>query len=196
VAETMAVAVLALAVSVLDLLLLLGIVRRLRAEATSRSPYGGPGIPAMGSGPARGTRLPAFSAQTMAGGVVDDSRYTGPAGCIAFVSATCQPCKAAVAELGPYLRSAGIGREQSLVVLEGDPAAASAEVARAAEFAEVVTGDDASRLVRQFAIAGFPTLIVVRDGVVWASALAVGVLPAPAAGVLRAPAAGVVPTAG
>jgi hypothetical protein len=50
VAETLAVAALALAVSLLDLLLILGIVRRLRWQAVLPSPHEGPGVFDMGSG--------------------------------------------------------------------------------------------------------------------------------------------------
>jgi hypothetical protein len=182
VAEALAVAVLALAVALLDLLLIFGIVRRLRAQATSGPPYGGQAIPDLGSGPARGSRLPEFTAVTVGGEAVDESRYTGQAGCIAFVSATCKPCTTALAELGPYLRSAGIGKQQTLVVVEGDPAASRQHAATAAEFAEVVTGEDADRLIVQFAISGFPTLITVQDGAVTASAIAVGMLRVSAAG--------------
>jgi hypothetical protein len=103
------------------------------------------------------------------------------------VSATCTPCKGALSDLDRYLRSTGIGKRQTLVVLEDDPAAKSPEAARAAAFAEVVIGDDASRLVRQFGVTGFPTLIAVQDGVVTANAIAVGILRASAAGVVPTP---------
>jgi hypothetical protein len=185
-AGPLAVAVLALAVSLLDLLLVLGIVRRLSAQASTKSAQDASELFHMGSGPPRGSRLPEFIAATVAGGTVDDTRYAGVPGCVAFVSATCTPCKAALTELEPYLRSAGIDKQHTLVVLDGDPAAESQEARRAAGFAEVVVGPDAARLIDQFGIAGFPTLIGVRSGVV--------TITAPMVGVLRGSAAGVVPT--
>jgi hypothetical protein len=185
VAEALAVAVLALAVSLLDLLLLLGMVRRLRAQAAAQSSGDAAGFH-MGSGPPRGKPLPAFVVSTVAGGTVDDSRYAGLAGCVAFVSATCKPCKGALAELEPYLRSAGIGKAQALVVLDSDPTARSQEARQAAMFAEVVVGADATRLIEEFGIAGFPTLIAVAAGVVTASAPAVGALSAPSPRVVSA----------
>jgi hypothetical protein len=183
-AGLLAVAVLALAVSLLDLLLILGIVRRLRAQAIAQSPQDAGGLFHMGSGPPRGSRLPEFIASTVAGGTADDTRYAGAQGCVAFMSATCTPCKAALTELEPYLREAGIGKQHTLVVLDGDPAAESQEARRAAGFAEVVVGADAARLIDQFGIAGFPTLIAVQSGVVTAVAPMVGVLRASAAGIV------------
>lgn len=187
-AAVLAVAALALAVAIVDLLLILGMVRRLRAQARPLSPLDVPGFFDIYSGPPVGSQLPEFSATTADGEVIDNSRFAAAAGCIAFVSVNCLPCKGALADLDPYLRATGIGSRHILVVVSDDPAGESPEAARAGEFAGVVTGDQAAPLARRFGVRGFPTLLAIQDGFVTANA--------PVVAALRGSAAAVAPSAG
>ncbi len=160
---TLALAAIAVAVSLFSLLLNLGVVRRLREYSAHSGAF-----PGFDSGPRPGAVLPDFTANTTVGSAISATAFANGDGYIAFLSASCEACKSQFPLLAHYADAASIDRLHSLVVVAGDPRGDSLYARDATRFAQVVLEDGS--LVSAFDIRGFPTLVGVRDGRVVVSA--------------------------
>lgn len=159
------------AIAVVDLVLTVGVVRRLRehtAELTAlRGPAAGADLPA-------GSPVGDFTATSVTGRPVTRGTLTGSA-LVGFFS---QGCPACAEQLPDFVAHAAGGAVPALAVVAGDPAGVTETVQALRPVATVVVEPADGPVQRAFAVAGFPTFVLVEDGVVadadW--------MPPPAAG--------------
>jgi hypothetical protein len=154
-----------------DLLLSFAVIRRL-ADLQSRGVHaGGSG----GSSPAIGHRVGDFSVELLTGGVFTLADLAGTRAIVVFLMTSCEPCKAAVAEL----RALPAPLPSQLFILitgtatDGDVRAVAADMPAGALAGEISAPDATTRA---FGVDGFPTALTIEDGVVHASGLGVGSL--------------------
>jgi thiol-disulfide isomerase/thioredoxin len=143
-------------VATADLLLTVGVVRRLRelgAEAAAARAGGGGGESALPPG----TPVGEFAATD-----VDGRPVTRPgAGLVGFLSPDCTPCKE---QLPAFVRYA-TERPDVLAVVVGAPAEAANTVEALRPVATVVVEPPEGPLQQAFGVVGYPTFVLVRDGV-------------------------------
>jgi AhpC/TSA family len=172
IAGTFALAAIAVAISLFNFLLILGVVRRMRSM--------GPIIPdeylEVKSGPPPGAQLPNFTARTTDGLPTDRSAFNAGHGLLAFLSVGCGACSEQLPQLRAYLAKRKVDPGRLLVVVSGDLTGESAYAAAAAAFATVVAEDADGPLTKLFDIKAFPTVLSVRDGRVQANAPSVAAL--------------------
>ncbi|WP_203961337.1 TlpA family protein disulfide reductase [Actinocatenispora thailandica] len=155
-------------IALLNLLLTLGLVRRLR-EHTDRLNRLSAGRVAGRPDPQLriGDRPPEFEAAT-----VDGRRLTGRDAplLVGFFARRCQPCKEWVPR---FARAAGAlpgGRERALAVVVGTEEETADLVAQLRPAAMVVTEELDGPMGRSFGVAGYPTLYrLAEDGTVAAT---------------------------
>lgn len=150
------------AVVLVDLLLSFALVRRMRV-LQERVGGASLGLPSEGMRPAH------FQLRDLTGELVSDEDLTHGSAVAAFVSPGCEPCERVIGELQR------LTVEVPTFAFVNAPAT---EVHAAKELAEslrhltrVALIDSESPAVRAFAVAGYPTLIAIRDGVVVAAAM-------------------------
>ncbi|GAB1646592.1 TlpA disulfide reductase family protein [Krasilnikovia sp. MM14-A1259] len=142
------------ALCALDLVLTLGVVKRLR-EHTELLAAGGPvGPSTLGVG----AEVGAFSARTVDGQPLSPQRLSGET-LVAFFSPTCEPCKAKMPTFVAYARTEPGGREQVLAVVVGEAATADAFVTELSPVARVVVEPPGGALASAFQAQAFPTIL-------------------------------------
>ncbi len=165
-AGSFALASIAVAISLFNLLLILGIVRRMRQR--------GPMIPAeyveIESGPQPGMPLPEFSVHTTAGDRADSSAFSAGRGLVAFLSVGCGACSEELPQLRSYVANQRVDPARSLVFVSGDPDGLSEYARAASAFSQVVVEEANGPLTRRFDIKAFPTVLALHDGRVQANA--------------------------
>lgn len=153
-----AVCVLALAV-LLNLMLTLGLARRLRVASRTAGAATDPAVPKAG------TRVGPFSIPVVGGDAVTTDDLASGIVEAAFLSVGCEPCARVKQELldrGPATRSlmtfvVGAGDDPAAQRIADDLSTVSSEIA-------IVNVD--SSVVKAFDIRAYPTLILLNDGVV------------------------------
>lgn len=158
-------------VAALNLLLLLGVLRRLREQAERLAALAASG----GFGPPVELMLPVggrpaeFRAETVDGVEVSLASLAAPA-LLGFFSPRCEPCREWVPR---FVKAAGElphGRSQALAVVVGDGAEASDEVAQLRRVAQVVVEPPDGPVSRAFAVTGWPVLCRLdEDGTITAT---------------------------
>ncbi|SDJ00131.1 TlpA disulfide reductase family protein [Nonomuraea jiangxiensis] len=164
---TALVAVLAIA----NLLLALGIIRRLREHTAELAELrGGSGFPG-GAGDialAAGAPAGAFTAESVDGRPVTlDTLGDHPL--IGFFSPSCSPCKERLPAFIEYAASRPAGPDAILAVVTGTPETAADLVEQLLPVATVVVEPDQGPVQQAFQVTGFPVFMLVEDGVVRAS---------------------------
>ncbi|GAA0927801.1 TlpA family protein disulfide reductase [Virgisporangium aurantiacum] len=150
----------------LNLLLTLAVLRRLREQATQ---------PAAGNPDSEllpvGAPLPAFTGHTAGGGVVDGA--TAKPEVLAFLSTTCGACLEQVSALIRYVTDRGIARDAALVVVVGpaDDPVGTELTADIDPVATVLREPLDGPVCRAFNQRLFPTFYLVADGVVRARSI-------------------------
>ncbi|WP_213451659.1 redoxin domain-containing protein [Rhizomonospora bruguierae] len=166
-------------VTLINLVLAVGIVRRLREHSTrlSRltSPFG-EGTPTMlPPGQAPGP----FSATTIDGETVSLDAVADGA-LVAFLAADCRPCQEETPAFVDRAAAMPGGRSRVLVVVAG-ASHRDEYVARLSPFARVVMEPDGGPVTAAFAVRSYPSFAQVgHDGIVTATGHRVADLPAPA----------------
>jgi thiol-disulfide isomerase/thioredoxin len=148
------------AVSMLNLILTTAVVRRMRMyeqKTPARSPHD-----VLGGLP-EGTALPAFTADTVAGGgTVTDGDLRGRPATVAFLSTDCPGCLERAPQFAAAARATleRGGRAVAVVIEGADPVDA---LTAAAGPATVVyePGDRSGPMTRAFAVKTFPTFFVI-----------------------------------
>ena len=155
------------ALCVLDLLLTLAVIRRLREVGTRlsalerSSPARGPSLLPVGAS------VPEFSAVSAAGEPLSERALLGGRSLVAFLHSGCTPCRELIPDLKAYL-ARGDRRVLAVVVgEEHEPADGLAAELRG--LATIVRGADAPPVAGAFAVTGFPTLYAVAEGRVQAA---------------------------
>jgi hypothetical protein len=164
------------ALCLLDLLLTLGVVRRLREHTTiiTSSAWRGTEPPI---GLAAGEVPMPFAVPT-----TDGAEIKGPAGLriVAFFSTTCSVCPKSVPAFVRYMRAHSVGPREALAIVTGEDAESvpyRADLAAVAQLsAEAVKGP----VGEAFGVTGYPAFFVLgEDGVVAASSYDPARLPVP-----------------
>ncbi|MET9295511.1 hypothetical protein [Streptomyces sp. NPDC003077] len=151
-----------------NLVLALGIVKRLREHGELLAN----GNTAVNSYTINvGESVGAFRATTVDGEPVtqrlapDDETLTPGDTLVAILSPTCGPCKEKLPKLLDYIAYHGIPREQVLAAVVGDPDEATAFVDALRPSARVVVEESDGALSTAFQVKAFPTLLrVSSDG--------------------------------
>lgn len=139
----------------LNLLLIVGVIRRLRDHSTLLS--------GMGSAPPAievGTEIDAFQVQTVRGEPLSRAELAEET-VVAFFSPTCGPCKEELPKFTPFARNYPGGRDRVLAVVVGEPQEADDFVAQLGPVAKVVVEERGGALGNAFKTSAFPTLMTV-----------------------------------
>jgi hypothetical protein len=157
----LAAAVTALAaLTLLNLMLVLAVVRRLRQQATA--PAGQPELPAVG------TRVGRFRTTSVDGLGLDELALSGARTLVAFVSPGCSPCGA----LADTLVSEPAGDVSWLLFVTGsdDDEATAAMATRLAAVGQVAVVTESGPESAAFGgVSGFPTVLRIERGVIAAA---------------------------
>jgi hypothetical protein len=179
-----AVVLLGAAVAV-NLLLTVGLVRRLREHAeklrtmASRTATPPPGYTAAGALrlPTVGATIDEFAATTLDGEPVSRELLAGHT-LVAFVAPNCTSCVERLPELVAYAAARPGGRAHVLAVVAGEDHRTTAIVERLKDVARIIVEEPEGELQRAFSVGVFPALCVVdQNGVVVASGVSVDTLP-------------------
>ena len=160
-----------------NLVLVYGVIRRLRALESRIASAGTPDAtgPMV---PQPGRRIDTFRAVTVDGQTLGVDDLTGSQTLVAFLSAGCGSCDQVLAELGAVCDGT-----PTLVFVHREQGDAAAEVERITNAAQavgrvaVVGYDEVSGA---FGVTAFPTVLRVGDGVIQAAGHALHDLPVPA----------------
>ncbi|WP_416900705.1 TlpA disulfide reductase family protein [Micromonospora echinospora] len=173
-----AAAVLVGLIATVNLLLTIGVVRRLRehttelAELRSRSGTGG-GVSGMPVALPIDARVGEFTATT-----VDERSVRlaelGERPLVGFFSPGCQPCKDRLPGFLKYAATRAGGRENVLAVVAGTPQETAETVEQLRRVATVVVEPDQGPVQKAFGVKGFPAFLLVEKGVVAASDFELG----------------------
>jgi peroxiredoxin len=148
----------------LDLLLSFAIIRRLRLQAGPHAAgFAGPvpGIVPPILPP--GTEAPAFTAVTTAGVSRSLSDLAGQRSTIAFFAASCESCRAQLADFADYARSVPGGAAQVLAIVGGDARQASDIVAALDGPASIVIEPEEGPVATAFSVWGYPTFYALDE---------------------------------
>lgn len=159
----------------LDLLLTLGVIRRLREHTEMLTAAGVPTRAALGL--SVGERPVAFSAVT-----TDGERVNGAAGrrVAAFFSSWCSVCPERVPPFVDYLSRHQIGRDQVLAIVQGSDSAPPPYLDQITEVAHVCIEPDDGEIAGAFKVTGYPAFFLLdADGAVLVSGYDPAALPEP-----------------
>jgi hypothetical protein len=164
------------ALCLIDLLLTLGVIRRLREHTEMITRLNVPEVPVIGL--AAGESPAAFSAVTVSGDPV-----SGPAGLrlAAFFSSSCSMCPERVPPFIQYLADHQIAKEHVLTVVLGSDDEPPAYLDRLAEVTLACAHGEDSDVAKAFKAVGFPAFCLLNvDGAVLATSYDPAMLPEPA----------------
>ncbi|MGC4944374.1 TlpA family protein disulfide reductase [Kribbella sp. DT2] len=162
-------------IGVLNLLLLLGVIRRLKEhdQALARIPYGG--TPAADTMRAPGSEVGAFTATSTDDVALSKESLTAET-LVAFFSASCAPCLEHAPKFAAHV--AGLNGVLAIVVADGDDDP-SQLVGILGDKTRVVVEGYEGPVATAFGVTAFPTYGVVADGTITATALEFDALPVP-----------------
>ncbi|WP_433222453.1 TlpA family protein disulfide reductase [Dactylosporangium sp. CS-047395] len=161
--------------TLLNLLLMLGVIRRLRDHSerfTQLTKSVMPEVAVL----AAGSPVPEFAATTRDGDTVSGTTLE-PETLLGFFSPSCKPCKAMLPKFADYARSVPGGRERvlAIVVQDADPAE---YLALLEPVARVIVEEPGGTVAAAFDVSGFPAVCLIGpDGTVAASGMHLQDLP-------------------
>jgi len=150
---------LAIVLGLLNLLLTVGVIRRLRETATADGAHDRRDILGVGRTPSD------FAATDTDGRPLSRGDLTGTV-LVGFFSTTCSAC---VDELPLFVTRAGDhpgGRDQVLAVVDGDPSAVGGMVSQLTGVARVVAEDAPGPVATAFQVEAFPSWCLLDSGTV------------------------------
>ncbi|TDD53749.1 hypothetical protein E1263_27700 [Kribbella antibiotica] len=158
------------AVSLVNLLLLLGVIRRVNDLARRPVATGAASAPAPVEAPMlpAGHRLPDFRAIALDGAEVTGQELV----LVGFLSQGCRQCQQAMPSLLKAAQTAPGGRARVLIVVVGDASAAQpqdsakAHLAKLSEVAQIVVEPRNGPLSSAFKVEGFPTFYRLHSGAI------------------------------
>ncbi|BAU81464.1 hypothetical protein SLA_0509 [Streptomyces laurentii] len=146
------------ALCALDLVLTLGVVKRLRDQQNLLTELG-----TGTSGPAVGERIGDFAALTVGGEIVARDRIAEET-LVAFFSPTCGPCRKKLPGFVAYAGALPGGRDRVLAVVAGSAEAATPFVDALAPVAHVVLEETDGAVGAAFQATAYPTVLRVARG--------------------------------
>ncbi|MFJ6379536.1 TlpA family protein disulfide reductase [Kitasatospora sp. NPDC092039] len=146
------------ALCVLDLLLTLGVIRRLREHSDLLAAPGGPGTVPVA--PEVGTPIGEFSVETTTGERLTDADLAEGA-LVAFFSPTCGPCRTKLPKFVEHVAALPRGRNGALAVVVGEPEESADFVRRLSAVTRTVRESSGGALAGAFQAQAFPTLLTV-----------------------------------
>lgn len=150
----------ALGISVLALLVVIGAVRRMRAGGWSK-PAGSDSLPAIG------VRVPSFDFVDIDGRPVGSDRLATGRHAVAFVSSACDACLDSLPELVRFAGSVGTDRCLAVLYDDSDDAAVTEQMLGSlAGTSTVLVERDSREVSTLFGVDSFPTFLGVQDGIV------------------------------
>lgn len=168
-------------VCVLNLLLLFGVIRRLKEhdQAIAKIPLG-----AMASAPADSMRAPGSEVDEFAAVSTDDVPVTKEAltgeTLVGFFSVSCAPCVEGAPKFAAHAAGVPGGKDSVLTVVVADGDDDPAEmVGILSDSARVVVEGYEGPMATAFGVTAFPTYAVVASGTITATALDFTTLPVP-----------------
>jgi hypothetical protein len=146
------------AISVLNLLLTLLVIRRLRRQGPT-----GMGGPMPVSGPPAGAQAPAFTGLAATGDEVSSQSLTGESSTLAFLSTDCHACASSVSHLRAYAVAAGLGPDRVIAVISGDREEGRQIIESLDGIATVVLEPQLGPITEAFSVRNFPTFVMLDD---------------------------------
>lgn len=159
-----------------DFLLTFAVIRRLAAVERRV----GATAPASGLSPPIGYQVGSFRVPLVAGGEFTQADLAGCRAAVMFVSPSCEPCKAAIADL--RTQPGPLPSPLYVLVANSDHDHGDADITPDLLPAEAIVGkvSPVGSVTDAFAVDGFPTVLLLEDGVVRANGLKVSGLLEPA----------------
>jgi hypothetical protein len=147
-------------IAIINLLLTIGVIRRLREHTAllSQQPRSDSMPPVSLPGP--GTRIGEFTATTVSGAAVNLDA-DGDGSLVGFFSPGCKPCEKLMPEFVDY--ASGI-EMPVLAVIVGNGSETPAMIAALEKVATVVHEDNGGTVSDTFGISGFPSVLLVGAG--------------------------------
>jgi thiol-disulfide isomerase/thioredoxin len=147
-----------------NLLLTVGVIRRLRRQAAQADAHADP---MRGEGLVPGDRLPDFAATTTGGEPISGELLGGPA-LVGFFSVGCEPCEKLLPRFVEHARRT---QDAVLAVVAAEPGEPSeAYVDQLAQVARVVHETPGGPVQSAFKVTGYPTVLrISADGTVASS---------------------------
>lgn len=145
------------AIAVLNLLLTMAVIRRLRRNEMSTA------SPAVDTGPEVGTSLPELDAESVSNGPVSTQTVAGSESIFAFFSTTCSACKPSIPHFVEYIEKQGIKPAAAIAVVGGELEDADEFLSKLDGKATVVMEPDMGPITSSFNVAAFPTFVMADD---------------------------------
>ncbi|GAA1693374.1 TlpA family protein disulfide reductase [Fodinicola feengrottensis] len=161
----MAVAVGLLAVlTLLNLFILLGVVRRLRTMASDKENEAQPELPAVGA------TVGAFAVTSVDGTAVTEADLSSGESLVLMMSPSCQPCKETAAKLE---KDRADLPERTFILLRAEPDEPELDtmLTKLAGIGTIAAFDGTAGVEDAFGSRGYPTAARIKDGVVVASSI-------------------------
>lgn len=161
----------------LDLLLTVGVIRRLRVHTGEIEALRSSQAPPDSSLPV-GSPVPAFEAVDADGAPIATAELAGGSYLLAFLATDCHACKDQLAQLASYAGRMAGARRRVLAIVDGPPEEAGEYRRQLGGVARLVLGADAARIRSELDVNLFPTFVFVDEqGVVSLTRFAVRQLP-------------------
>jgi hypothetical protein len=149
------------AVTALNLLLTLAVIRRLRQPGTGAArSFIDPDLPELPAG----SPVPPFRAETVSGRTITAQSLSGSEAVYAFFDSGCSSCRPTIPRLIAYAERRGLTPHQVVAVVGGDPADAGDYLSALDGRASVVVEDTLGPVAEAFAIHSFPAFVIADPG--------------------------------
>jgi thiol-disulfide isomerase/thioredoxin len=143
------------AVTVLNLLLSYGVIRRLRQHSDLLS---GRDAPSLTAALMPGEQVGEFQTRTIDGQEITEAALTAGT-VVAFFTPNCGPCKERLPQFAEFAGRDGGHRDRFLAVLVGEEADVEEGARQLAPVSRVVRTDRGSPLVKAFGVVGYPSIV-------------------------------------
>ena len=147
------------AIGLLNLVLILGIIRRLREHTALLSRSSGGGADGV---LAAGETVADFAVRTASGELLSRDRI-GRDAVVAFFSPNCRPCRERMPEFAAYAKGLAGGDTPVVAAVTGDESEGAELIAGLRPVADVVVGEEAVRLATAFGVQGYPSFYLMEE---------------------------------